>query len=148
MGTYSTFKIPIITGINDQPKAPNYEGNGRGPSGSYFTQQFNDLLDTLNEDVPEPNSPANEEDLTTNKTLTDADYGWQVLKPTGAHRTVNITATAPNTEFLVINDSDTYNLLIKENGTLTATLLPGEALMLKRTATKWVGLKFNNYGVL
>lgn len=41
------FKIPILSGINDNPQEPNYNNNNRGPNGSYFTMKFNSLVDYL-----------------------------------------------------------------------------------------------------
>jgi hypothetical protein len=44
---YEIYKIPIVTGINDSPTEPNFEGNGRGPNGSYYTEKYNGLIDAL-----------------------------------------------------------------------------------------------------
>lgn len=47
MENIEQYKIPIVEGINDYPVPPNYNDNGRGPNGSYFTTKFNSLVDTL-----------------------------------------------------------------------------------------------------
>ena len=95
--------------------------------------------------TPAQSISINEEALIGTKTLTASDEVWQVLNPNGANRDVNITSTTLASEFVIVNDGTADNLLIKELGTLVATLIPGDAFWAKRATTKWVGLKFNSY---
>lgn len=39
------YKIPIISGINDIPIPPNYNGNGKGNNGAYYVERLNKLAD-------------------------------------------------------------------------------------------------------
>lgn len=94
---------------------------------------------------PSQGTNINEQALTGTKVLTASDAVWQVLNPNGADRDVNITSTSLGSEFVIVNDGTTDNLLIKELGTLVATLIPGDSFWAKRATTKWVGLKFNSY---
>jgi len=41
------YKIPVITGINDIPLPPNYNGNGKSCNGAYYIEKFNNLVDLL-----------------------------------------------------------------------------------------------------
>lgn len=40
-----TFKIPVVSGINDAPLPPNFQGNGKGCNGAYYVEKFNTLVD-------------------------------------------------------------------------------------------------------
>lgn len=40
-----SFKIPVVSGINDAPLPPNFLGNGKGCNGSYYVEKFNALVD-------------------------------------------------------------------------------------------------------
>lgn len=39
------FKIPVISGINDIPIPPNFNGNGKGNNGAYYVDRHNKLVD-------------------------------------------------------------------------------------------------------
>jgi hypothetical protein len=41
------FKIPVISGINDIPIPPNFNGNGKGNNGAYYVDKHNKLVDLL-----------------------------------------------------------------------------------------------------
>lgn len=60
MPDLSNYKIPIVPGINDDPKPPNFEDNGRGCNGSYFIDKYHGLVEFLEaqEPVPGPQGPA------------------------------------------------------------------------------------------
>lgn len=47
-----SLKIGVVPGINDDPKPADFEGNGRGPNGAYFTLRYNNLVDAISEGVP------------------------------------------------------------------------------------------------
>lgn len=40
-----SFKIPVVSGINDAPLPPNFQGNGKGCNGAYYVEKFNTLVD-------------------------------------------------------------------------------------------------------
>lgn len=39
------YKIPVVSGINDAPLPPNFNGNGKGCNGAYYVERFNKLAD-------------------------------------------------------------------------------------------------------
>lgn len=39
------YKIPVISGINDAPIPPNFNGNGKGSNGAYYVERLNKLAD-------------------------------------------------------------------------------------------------------
>lgn len=41
----SDYKIPVVSGINDNPTPPNSGSNGSGCNGAFYTQRFNSLVD-------------------------------------------------------------------------------------------------------
>lgn len=91
MPDYTEFKIPVLPDINDDPQPPNFENNGRGPNGSYFTERYNALIDALTFDAPSFTS------LNVNTPTTLLEVG-QALYSNGA--TVNMSYAAANATYI------------------------------------------------
>lgn len=57
------YKLEVVEGINDIPTPINYQNNGRGPNGSFFTLKYNSLLEYLEaydfDTAPAPNPQVN-----------------------------------------------------------------------------------------
>lgn len=51
MTDYNAHKIPIVSGINDVPTAPDEDGSGEGCNGAYYIDKFHDALDAIALDI-------------------------------------------------------------------------------------------------
>lgn len=86
MTDYTSYKIEIIEGINDDPVPANFNNNGRGPNGSYFIQKYNAFLDAASATV--------DADETVKTSATDTTAGFLQDKLVAGDN-ITITLTAP-----------------------------------------------------
>ena len=83
-------------------------------------------------------SGANVQSLTSNKTLTDADYSLQVLTPTAARDVILPAVAATNHPFYIINASGSYALTVKNAGGSTiGTVAVSSSGSFASDATAW-----------
>lgn len=51
MPDLSSYKIPIVLGVNDAPVPPNFNDNGLGCNGAYFIDKYNSLVDDISSNL-------------------------------------------------------------------------------------------------
>ncbi len=79
MADYQAKKIPIFTGINDTPKAPD---SLEGGNISHFYDLYNQLIDDLEEDVGEVQEIAGDAlDIAENADSSSYDYYYYYTLP-------------------------------------------------------------------